>query len=75
MSTGYDWPEPTFAMQLGYGLAAFKNSKEKMDSGASHLYTILVSELTHLIWKLRCEWKIGCESDPNHQHTLEEVHR
>ncbi|KAG6846755.1 hypothetical protein H0H93_012090, partial [Arthromyces matolae] len=53
------WPKPDFGTQLGCGLATFKSDRNETLRGTSRFYHIIMSESTHLIWKIRCEWKIG----------------
>ncbi|KIN93251.1 hypothetical protein M404DRAFT_171559, partial [Pisolithus tinctorius Marx 270] len=55
---GTQWPEITFGTILGAGLAVFCNCRKKA-IGDSRLFTILILESAHLIWKLRCEWVIN----------------
>ncbi|KAF8868737.1 hypothetical protein BD779DRAFT_1459335, partial [Infundibulicybe gibba] len=69
---GHEWPVPKFGLQLGCGLADFKND-DKRDQSANRLYTILMSETTHLIWKTRCEWRITREEDRTKLHTQREL--
>lgn len=35
--------------------------------------TIILSEASHKIWKLRCEWRIGRGSDPEKLSTQNEI--
>jgi len=50
--------KPTFGQTLGCGLANIRDRRGKTLKGSSRLYTIVVSESTYLIWRLRCEWRI-----------------
>ena len=43
--------------------------------GANRLYRIAVSESAHLIWRLRCKWRISDEADPDKIPTKEEVQK
>ncbi|KAF5376901.1 hypothetical protein D9615_007206 [Tricholomella constricta] len=70
---GLPWFEPTIAAQLGCALTTFKDENGKPRHGASRFYKILMTESTHLIWKLRCEWRIGKNSDPEKEHTESEI--
>ncbi|KAF5382437.1 hypothetical protein D9615_002719 [Tricholomella constricta] len=70
---GLPWFQPTIGMQLGCALVSFKDEKGKPRVGASRLYKIIMTESTHLIWKLRCEWRIGRDSDPEKKHTKVEA--
>ncbi|PPQ81398.1 hypothetical protein CVT24_001827 [Panaeolus cyanescens] len=58
---------------LGSGVPQILNSKGKIDRTKSRLYTIIMTESSHLIWKIRCEWKIGRAEDPNKKHTNQEI--
>ena len=57
---GLPWTQPRFGTILGCGLAAFhsEGGDQKL-TGANRLYAILMSESAHLIWRLRCKWKIS----------------
>ena len=46
----------------------------KPDTGLNRLFKIIVSESTHLIWKLRCERRIAREDDPQKLHSEHEIH-
>ncbi|KAF5373348.1 hypothetical protein D9615_007464 [Tricholomella constricta] len=70
---GLQWFEPTIGMQLGCALAKFTTDEGKPRMGANRLYKILMTESSHLIWKLRCEWRIGREADPERKHTVAEA--
>ncbi|KAF5375513.1 hypothetical protein D9615_009166 [Tricholomella constricta] len=70
---GLPWYEPTVGAQLGCALAVHKNAEGKRLTGATRLYKILMTESTHLIWKIRCEWRIGREADPEKKHTTVEI--
>ncbi|KAF5378486.1 hypothetical protein D9615_007135 [Tricholomella constricta] len=70
---GLPWFQPTIGMQLGCALITFKDDQGKPKVGADRLYKIIMTESTHLIWKLRCEWRIGKDSDPEKRHTETEV--
>ncbi|KAF5381553.1 hypothetical protein D9615_005523 [Tricholomella constricta] len=70
---GFPWFPPSLGQQLGCALINFKDGEGKLKVGVSRLYRIIMSESTHLIWKLRCEWRIGRESDPERKHTENEV--
>jgi len=64
---------PTFGQILGCSLARLRNHENKLLKGSSRLYTIVMSESAHLIWRLRCEWKINRGEDPQKIHTKVEV--
>ncbi|KAF9457662.1 hypothetical protein BDZ94DRAFT_1313963 [Collybia nuda] len=67
------WYEPSYGTQLGCALINFKDDKGKIQTGATRLYRILITESMHLTWKIRCEWKIARESDPDKKHSEKEV--
>ena len=57
---GLPWIAPRFGTILGCGLAAYQSERGNHKlMGANRLYAILVSESAHLIWRLRCKWKIS----------------
>jgi len=57
---GLPWIAPRFGTILGCGLAAYQSERGNHKlTGANRLYAILVSESAHLIWRLRCKWKIS----------------
>ncbi|KAF8221387.1 hypothetical protein L208DRAFT_1328167, partial [Tricholoma matsutake] len=62
------WPEIQFRTILGCVLADFKGEKGKKLHGKNHLFEILITESTHLIWKLQCEKVIKFEGDPDKFH-------
>ena len=51
-------PEITYSSILDCNLFQFLDSEGKTDKAARHHFTILMSEAAHLIWKVRCDWKI-----------------
>ena len=55
---GLPWIKPRFGTILGCGLAEYQRGNHKL-IGANCLYAILISESAHLIWRLRCKWKIS----------------
>jgi hypothetical protein len=62
---GLPWTQPRFGTILGCGLAAYHSEGGDRElTGANRLYAILISESAHLIWRLRCKWKISDEADP-----------
>ena len=70
------WVKPSLGTILGCGLANFHPNESKYRlTGANRLYLILVSEAMHLIWKLRCEWKIARNEDPERIITENEAHQ
>lgn len=62
---GLPWTTPRFGTILGCGLAAYQSEDRNYKlTGANRLYAILISESAHLIWRLRCKWKISEEAAP-----------
>ncbi|KAE9405070.1 hypothetical protein BT96DRAFT_1068610 [Gymnopus androsaceus JB14] len=49
------WISPDFGTILGCALIIIKDSEGKHKTRDSRLYRMLVSESTHLIWKMRCD--------------------
>jgi len=62
-------------MILGCRLADFKTAElpSKRYVGANRLFVIVMSKSVHMIWKLRCDWKIGDNGDQNKKPTNETV--
>jgi len=51
---------------LGCGLAAYQSEEGNHKlTGANRLYAILISESAHLIWRIRCKWKISDGAEPD----------
>ncbi|KAJ7913072.1 RnaseH-domain-containing protein [Mycena leptocephala] len=55
-----NWPTLSVGAILGCSLGSFITEGRKSPATA-RLYKILISESTHLIWKLRCEFVVGRE--------------
>lgn len=71
---GIKWKELSLGLALGCSLAAPRHSNPRQSSTPINcMYRITMSELAHLIWKLRCEWKIGREADPEKVGMKEEI--
>lgn len=66
-----EWHKPTLGTILGSGLVKLKDEQGRILPGASRLYTILVSESAHHIWRARCKWRITNHSDPLKRETPE----
>ncbi|KAF8144614.1 hypothetical protein K438DRAFT_1992637 [Mycena galopus ATCC 62051] len=67
---GHTWQLPTLGALLGSGLASFTVEGRK-SLADDRLYKILITESTHLIWKLRCEFVVGREgTDPPSDHEV-----
>ncbi|KAF6760765.1 hypothetical protein DFP72DRAFT_804753, partial [Ephemerocybe angulata] len=72
---GIDWKRPTPGSIASCGARSIVNPRTgKPRTGASRLYTILVSQSAYLIWKLRCEWRIGKQGEKDGVPTDKEVH-
>jgi hypothetical protein len=71
---GLPWTNPKLGTILGCGLPDFhpENKKTRL-TGANRLYAILMSESAHLIWKIRCEWRINREGSPTRMYTIDEI--
>jgi len=68
------WVPPSFGTAIGCCLIDYRsedNSKSLV--GANRLYRILVSESAHLIWRLRCKWRINDEANPEKIPTKKEI--
>ncbi|TFK63672.1 RnaseH-domain-containing protein [Pluteus cervinus] len=68
-----DWWSPTIGGLLGSGLTNLRNDEGKRLTGHERLYRIVMTESMHLIWKLRCEWRISEDSNRQRQHTVTEI--
>ncbi|KAJ3528945.1 hypothetical protein NMY22_g9198 [Coprinellus aureogranulatus] len=55
---GITWNHPTVGTLLGCGISKEKDENGKRRPHADRLYTLVISEACHFIWKLRCEWTI-----------------
>ncbi|KAJ3510740.1 hypothetical protein NMY22_g15878 [Coprinellus aureogranulatus] len=71
--TGQEWPNISLGLILGSGLVEVKDGNGNLMPGKTRLLRILISESAYLAWVLRCEWRIGRESDPSKIHTEREV--
>ncbi|KAF6742768.1 hypothetical protein DFP72DRAFT_829668 [Ephemerocybe angulata] len=71
--TGHEWPYITVETVLGVGLLTVKDENGKVLRGRTRLLQILISECAHLIWCLRCEWRIGRGGDLTQLHTEPEI--
>lgn len=63
--------KPPLGAQLGCALANRGSGKDK--AGARRFSTIVVSEASRMIWKIRCEWWIARGSDPEKRLTEAEI--
>ncbi|PPQ74327.1 hypothetical protein CVT24_000429 [Panaeolus cyanescens] len=67
------WEGPKLGDMLGCGLGTNRKKNNIKDKGKSRLRTIIITESMHLIWKLRCEWRIGRNEDEEKKHTKAEI--
>ncbi|KAI9061458.1 hypothetical protein FKP32DRAFT_1544330, partial [Trametes sanguinea] len=67
--TGIEWTELTLGVMLGAACPTFMRNGRRMKL-AENLWTTLLTESTHLIWKVRCERVIQREGA---EHLREEV--
>jgi len=68
------WPNVSFGSILGVNLPNSANTKSTKKKGHNRLFTILVLESAHLIWKLRCQWIIENKGNLTKLPTREEIH-
>ncbi|TEB21314.1 hypothetical protein FA13DRAFT_1643096 [Coprinellus micaceus] len=69
------WSHPDIGTITSCGIPCVKNGETgKIRTGASRLRTILIAQSAHLIWKLRCEWRMGHRGDPAKVHTKRKIH-
>ncbi|KAF6751799.1 hypothetical protein DFP72DRAFT_815935 [Ephemerocybe angulata] len=72
---GIEWAKPTPGSIASCGTRSILNpTTGKPKTGASRLYTIIISQSAYLIWKLRCEWRIGKQGEKEGVPTDLEVH-
>ncbi|KJA26900.1 hypothetical protein HYPSUDRAFT_180488 [Hypholoma sublateritium FD-334 SS-4] len=73
------WPLIRLGTILGCALPDFTRPPAAGETdpkplvGKNRLFTILVSESAHLIWKIRCERLIQREDDPERRHSEREI--
>ncbi len=51
---GQEWIPITYGVALGVTLVQIQTEEGKVDSSATRLYCILMTETVHLIWKIWC---------------------
>ncbi|KAJ7923120.1 ribonuclease H-like protein [Mycena leptocephala] len=68
---GPRWPAVSMGTILGSGLAVFKDDAGKPQPALARLYKILMTELAHVIWKLRCDSVIGRGGIPPSTHEID----
>ncbi|KAG1779306.1 hypothetical protein EV702DRAFT_966434 [Suillus placidus] len=69
-----DWPDIKYGTILGCYLAHFMDTKKERLEGKSRLFSILISESAHMIWKLRCEQVIKFNDEGDKLHSEMEIH-
>ena len=55
LETGERWHTPSLGIVVGAACASFPTSEGAPKPARERLWTILIAESAHLIWKLRCE--------------------
>lgn len=70
---GLTWGKPSLGLILGCNLAKPKCTDGTTSPTSNQMFRIAVSESARLIWKMRCEWKIKKEADPEKIATEKEV--
>ncbi|KAG1766598.1 hypothetical protein EV702DRAFT_1182290 [Suillus placidus] len=68
------WPHIKFGTILGCNLATFRDEKGKKKEGMRCLFTILILESAHLIWKIRCERVIKIGDNRELHHSDKEIY-
>ncbi|KAL1687731.1 hypothetical protein GGG16DRAFT_61566 [Schizophyllum commune] len=71
--TGDEWKDPNLGTVVGAACAYFPTEDGSPRPGRQRLWTILVAEAAHLIWKMRCERVIQREGIQF--STQEAIHR
>ncbi|KAL1670929.1 hypothetical protein EV122DRAFT_227326 [Schizophyllum commune] len=62
--TGEEWREPSLGIVVGAACGSFYTDEGDPKFGRDRLWTILIGDSAHLIWKLRCERVIKREGAP-----------
>ncbi len=70
---GVELPPLSLGMLLGAPAFTLRELRERRTPGLDRLCRIVLTESTHLVWKLRCERVIQRENDPERWHTKAEV--
>ncbi|EFI27145.1 hypothetical protein CC1G_14970 [Coprinopsis cinerea okayama7 len=66
-------PFISLGLALGIALATIRDAEGRVKRGPTRLLQIMVSESIHLIWVLRCQWRIEFEGDPSKIHSRDHV--
>ncbi|KAI0716316.1 hypothetical protein C8Q76DRAFT_723701 [Earliella scabrosa] len=72
---GRPLPVVTLGLALAGPSVRLRDADGKEDRGASRLARIVITEATHLIWRLRCERVIQRGNDEDPGHTPHEIDR
>ncbi|KAH9913935.1 uncharacterized protein B0H18DRAFT_857153, partial [Fomitopsis serialis] len=72
---GLPWPAISILDVHSLGLKLWTDQKSRVRIGATRLWRILISEASHLIWKLRCERVIGHSDEPGWEHNDQQIRR
>ncbi|PPQ77059.1 hypothetical protein CVT24_009763 [Panaeolus cyanescens] len=70
---GIEWSTPTIGSILSAGVTTTGTKLSPEKKGRDRLRTIILTESRHLIWKLRCEWRIQRKDDPSKKHSKKET--
>lgn len=70
---GIKWAKLNIGHVMGCHLIMPKFRKGKMTGAGKRMYMITVTKSAHLIWKLRCKWKIQRDANPERIHTAQEI--
>ncbi len=70
---GLQWPSMSLGLTLGCALYDPCNEDGRNLTGAARALRLLVSELAHLIWKMRCERRIANSDDVDHWPSENEI--
>ncbi|KAF7790926.1 hypothetical protein EIP86_001884 [Pleurotus ostreatoroseus] len=73
VSRGREWPAMSFGLILGALSASFAKANGRPDGAISRLFRFLISETAYLIWRLRCERRIGRLDDPTRFFSTVEI--
>ncbi|EJD35312.1 hypothetical protein AURDEDRAFT_75422 [Auricularia subglabra TFB-10046 SS5] len=65
--------EINLGVVLGCATARLAGAKETRDKAVERAFRIVISESAFLIWKLRCEKRVGHSDDPDWQHSQTEI--
>ncbi|KAH9917801.1 uncharacterized protein B0H18DRAFT_883347 [Fomitopsis serialis] len=69
LKKGLPWPDMTTVDVHTLGLKTWTDERNRVRPGATRLWRIMISEATHLIWKLRCDRVIGHQNEESWEHS------